>query len=106
MEGIRLARLGKQRLDETIRRVVRRSACLLRDQCVARDNRRHFILAHNKDVLRPSFRRGFEGLLQAEVLVSEFDDQIVMAQLAGESRRLQVRAPAEGCDVNIWLAYD
>src|SRR5580700_11008751 len=63
----------------------------------------HFVLTHDKDVLRADFRRGFERFLQAESVVSQFNDQIVASQLARQPRRIAVQ-PSHGSNINNGLA--
>src|SRR5579872_6294355 len=44
--------------------------------------RRHFVLAHDQDVLRPDLRRRFKRLLQPEGVIAQLNDQIMPPQLA------------------------
>src|ERR1035437_630375 len=52
--------------------------------------RLHFILTHNKNVLRPRLRRRFKRFFQPEALVSQLDHQIMLPQLARQPRRLPI----------------
>src|SRR5262249_32620943 len=61
------------------------------------------VFAGDQGVSSPESAGGFERLLQAEGFVTEFDDEILAAQLAGQPGGFSIHARSQGSDVDIGL---